>query len=153
MPRSVEIKGTSWECPECKSKNDVVYDSCAECDIEVELIPTKELNVTLKQSFLRHCEKCIAQYVCGIDVFPNSKKCRQTMRAFDLKGLNKSGDNLDELCDTEGNLKKNPDTVVQVIADMDTVEKQCWDQQLEVMGMRIGKWTKILRILIGKEEK
>ena len=157
MPHSVEIKETGWKCPECGCGNDVMYDSCSECDIEVELVAAKEDDkldpLFLKQMFLKHCEKCIAQYVCGVDIYPNSKKCRQTKRAFDLKGLNKSGDKLDDVCDIKGNLNKNCDTAVEVIADMDTVIKQCCDQSLGMMACRIEKWTKIIRVLIGKEEK
>ena len=154
MPRSAEIKDTSWKCPECGTGNDVMYDNCSKCDIEVELVNAKQDRIYLKkQHCWKRCEKCIAQYVCSVDILPGEKECKQTMKAFDLKGLDKSGDELKELCDIEGNLKKNKNGIVEVIADMDAVDKQCCDQNFGIIGDRIAKWTDKLRALIGKAEK
>ncbi len=44
MPRVVEINGVDWECPECGTDNQVCYDGCCECDIEVELKAVQKNN-------------------------------------------------------------------------------------------------------------
>jgi len=42
------------------------------------------------------CNNCICQYVCGSDILLYSKKCMESMKAFDLKGLNGSGNRIEK---------------------------------------------------------
>lgn len=39
MPNTVNLyNGVDWDCPECGCENEIMYDSCKECDLEVEIL-------------------------------------------------------------------------------------------------------------------